>query len=245
MSLKHTVLPTLLLAAILVLSLVGGASANAPTGGATYASTPATTPLAAPGKPSKGRPMLWRAQEWSHFLGFNPGRPDGLPGPETDRAFCTFANLMGKPAKLAPPSRSLVRQMLTTAELPLPARTERNYLEVNKTCQTLIVVRNGRYMRIMTASTGMPGFETTSGKFSFSSIGPKWQESTIYPGGMMYKPMFFNGDQGIHGEPTDDMALGYFQSHGCVRTFQSEHEWLVREFTPVLRRYRKVITYVA
>lgn len=81
----------------------------------------------------------------------------------------------------------------------------------------------GRYVRrVMQVSTGMPGYQTRIGIFKGTWRFDGWWQSTIYPDGKMYRPIFFNGGQALHGSLTDDLVHWYPASHGCVRMLHSD-----------------------
>lgn len=75
------------------------------------------------------------------------------------------------------------------------------------------------------------GCKTPSGQFKVSRKGSRYCASSKYPlgrgGAPMPHCMFFKGGYAIHGSP---IVPGYNASHGCIRVFNEDAEWLNREF---------------
>ena len=73
---------------------------------------------------------------------------------------------------------------------------------------------------------------THSGEFRAYSLGSSRCFSSKFPlpdgGAPMPYCIFFNGGQAFHGEPNG--VLGYNASHGCIRTFVNDAEWLRYNF---------------
>jgi hypothetical protein len=78
-----------------------------------------------------------------------------------------------------------------------------NHVEVDKTRQILMLVRNGRVRGTIHVSTGATG-NTPLGNWNIYQRG----------GSYLYKFMAFVGNFGIHGYPS---VPAYPASHGCVR----------------------------
>lgn len=73
---------------------------------------------------------------------------------------------------------------------------------------------------------------TAKGTFAIYHKGGAGCKSTRYPVGRGGAPMpycmFFHGNFALHGSPN---VPGYNASHGCVRMFTSDAEWLNQDFT--------------
>lgn len=73
---------------------------------------------------------------------------------------------------------------------------------------------------------------TKTGKFRVYSLGSSDCYSTKFPlpdgGAPMPYCMYFNSGQALHGEPSG--LPGYNDSHGCVRMYVSDAEWLRYNF---------------
>lgn len=80
---------------------------------------------------------------------------------------------------------------------------------------------------------------TKPGRFRIFSMGNSNCVSTIFPipdgGAPMPYCMFFNGGQALHGSPGGVMRGN--ESHGCVRLFVSDAEWLRYEFVDPPEEY--------
>ena len=81
---------------------------------------------------------------------------------------------------------------------------------------------------------------TTTGTYTIYHKKGAWCESSKYPlgGGGAPMPfcMFFNGGYAIHGSYH---VPGYNASHGCIRVFTSDAEWLNHEFISLPGKSRK------
>jgi L,D-transpeptidase catalytic domain/Putative peptidoglycan binding domain len=87
-----------------------------------------------------------------------------------------------------------------------------SHIEIDKTRQILMVVRNGRAVLISPVSTaGIVGYFTPLGRFAIRRKVPGYDPSPL---GVLYKPMYFYGGYAIHGSPS---IPPYPASHGCVR----------------------------
>ncbi len=97
--------------------------------------------------------------------------------------------------------------------LPTPRyRTPDAHIEVDKTRQILLVVRDGHVALISPVSTaGIPGYYTPEGRFAIFRKVPGYDPSPL---GILYKPMYFYNGYAIHGNPS---VPPYPASHGCIR----------------------------
>ena len=113
----------------------------------------------------------------------------------TGMADTAFWRRLARPAAIAPRYR-------------LPA----SHIEIDKTRQILMVVRNGRAVLVSPVSTaGIAGYYTPVGRFAIGRKVPGYDPSPL---GVLYKPMYFYGGYAIHGNPS---VPPYPASHGCVR----------------------------
>lgn len=85
------------------------------------------------------------------------------------------------------------------------------HIEVNKTRQILMIVRNGSVSSLICVSTGATG-NTPEGAFSIQRKTPA--TSTYGGDGTLTWVMAFKGDFALHGWPS---VPPYPASHGCVR----------------------------
>jgi len=167
---------------------------------------------------------------------------DGDSGPLTRQMLCTARMGLGLPVSGGHMTAgSDEEQLLMTADgfgVPEGAATWANkWILIDKTCQVMFIGEGDKLVNIYPTSTGEPGFETRNGQsFSAFRYDPAldtdgWHDSTNFPvavddplNGNMYKPIYFNSGQAIHGAnyvPADP------QSKGCARTFPLHQEELI------------------
>jgi hypothetical protein len=84
------------------------------------------------------------------------------------------------------------------------------HLEVDKTRQILMVVKDGKVWGLIPVSTGATG-NTPTGSFRLYSHHPY---TTSFYGGILWRTMGFYGEMAIHGYPS---VPPYPASHGCIR----------------------------
>lgn len=189
-------------------------------------------------------------------LGIPTGPVDGIWGAQTAQGTCTFRQIAGLPVS---------RRTITTTDLAklrqynaayaslghirAPVRNGRTtYLLATRTCQTMLYVRGGAYVRVMRISTGKPGYSTPVGNYLLGSTRPGWSCSTIYPGGCrnhnegvnaryltkgvlyskygnMYNKRVITGAYLLHGSTS---VPTYPASHGCLRVRVSDADWMYR-----------------
>jgi N-acetylmuramoyl-L-alanine amidase len=130
-------------------------------------------------------------------------RVDGSYDLDTAEAVYAFQRLHG----LAPTGRTDAHlwRLLGSAATP-SARYPGSHIEVDKSRQVLLEVRNGLVVRVVHVSTGATG-NTPLGR---------WQVYRKVPGfdWVLYYPMYFLRGFAIHGYPS---VPPYPASHGCVR----------------------------
>jgi hypothetical protein len=103
------------------------------------------------------------------------------------------------------------------------------HIEINKTRQILMVVRNGAVDAIIPISSGATG-NTPIGAFRILWKAPA--TSTWLGSAILYRTMTFHGNFAIHGYPSVPV---YPASHGCVRVPMWLADWLYRQ-SPVGER---------
>ena len=104
------------------------------------------------------------------------------------------------------------QRLARPAEIVPRYRFPASHIEIDKTRQILMVVRNGRPVLISPVSTaGIAGYFTPLGRFAIGRKVPGYDPSPL---GVLYKPMYFYGGYAIHGSPS---IPPYPASHGCVR----------------------------
>jgi N-acetylmuramoyl-L-alanine amidase len=96
------------------------------------------------------------------------------------------------------------------------------HLEVDKTRQVLMVVRDGHVLGLITVSTGKSG-NTPVGAFRIQHKS-LWA-TPLYGPGLLFRSMGFWGNFAIHGYPS---VPPYPASHGCVREPLWAADWVYR-----------------
>ena len=154
-------------------------------------------------------------------LGIPAGEADGKWGQRTRQGMCIWRELTGRVQDRNFPidiERHAIVNTRSIKSLKLPDDFVYG-LNVNKTCQSAVWVKDKEKKNFMVtiASTGAPGLDSDSGTFKIGWVVDRWYESIAYPDGWMYRPMFYNRGQAIHGSEYDTWVWWYPASHGCVR----------------------------
>jgi len=90
--------------------------------------------------------------------------------------------------------------------------------------------QKGQLVRWGPASGGKPGYHTPAREFTiFKEAGPKCRSSK-YDAPMPWAMFFHKAGYAFHGSPK---VPGYNASHGCVRLFNEDAEWLNKNFVEV------------
>ena len=146
------------------------------------------------------------------------GKVDGKWGARTRQGLCIWRELTGRDINRNLPTQDEQFAVVAQEDLKLPKDIVVG-LNINRTCQSAVWVKNEdkSSFEITIASTGMPGLETDVGTFKVQWRVDRWYESIAYPDGWMYRPMFFNRGQAVHGSEFDIWVYPYPASHGCVR----------------------------
>lgn len=162
-----------------------------------------------------------------HRLGIPTGKIDGIFDGQTRRALCVWRELTGTEVSRALPANLEYNRVAATDILFAPQEIEAG-LNINLTCQSAIWLQyeTSTPMTIFKISSGRQTLETTPGNFAVGWSVDDWYESRKYPDGWMYRPMFFNKGEAIHGSQTDSMVHSYPASHGCVRMMQADIDTL-------------------
>lgn len=165
-------------------------------------------------------------------LGLPTGIVDGMISAGTKRGLCVYRDLFGLKATRSLPTPELMNQVTTTTSLPrLPARLNGTKALVSLTCQSAYITDGaGTVMRVLSVSTGKDlgphatrtGFKRVYYKYN------GWQKSSLFPepDGRpgLYRPIYF--DRGIAFHGVRHPVRTYPQSHGCVRTWPVDQDWL-------------------
>jgi lipoprotein-anchoring transpeptidase ErfK/SrfK len=165
-------------------------------------------------------------------LGLPTGVVDGVISPGTLRGACAFRDLTGQRATRQAPTATLMARIAQTTALPrLPRKLRDVKALVSLTCQTTYVTdEKRRVIRVLPVSTGKDNgpHETRTGFKRVYYKLDRWQRSTLFPepDGRpgLYRPVYFDRGIAFHGVRRD--VRTYPQSHGCVRTWPVDQDWL-------------------
>ena len=171
-------------------------------------------------EPGATGPFVEALQERLAALRFDVGPRDGTFGDDTSHAVVAFQTVNGLPR-----DGTVTRATWEAMARPvIPAARNRSSgetIEVDLTRQVLYLVRDGRIVRIVDASTGGGYAFTTKGvqKVAITVTGEfriywkieGWYQSSLGP---MYRSSFYYRGFAIHGYGS---VPPYPASHGCVR----------------------------
>ena len=173
--------------------------------------------------------------------GFPEMPTDGISGPVTRRGLCLSRLALGLPVNRSDmvPGSPEEQMLLATPTLPVPPNTatDGRWILIDLTCQIMLTGEGGAMVFAFPTSTGEFEFETRlqertrAFRYDPALQNNGWHESSLYPvaidnplNGNMYKPLYFDGGQAIHGAnnvPTSP------QSKGCARLSPSNMDRLV------------------
>jgi LysM repeat protein len=175
-------------------------------------------------------------------FGFPEMPVDGISGPVTRRGLCVTRLALGLPVNRADMEPGSVEEqfLLASTALPVPAgvATDGRWIFIDLTCQVLLTGEGfDRLVHVFPTSTGEAGYETRlqervrAFRFNPALDNGGWHNSSTYPveadnplNGNMYKPLYFDRGQAIHGAnnvPTSP------QSKGCARLRPSHQDALI------------------
>ncbi|MGB8020703.1 MAG: Ig-like domain-containing protein [Candidatus Nanopelagicales bacterium] len=175
-------------------------------------------PVKSPSTPSPTRTTRKSVEAALARMGLPVGTVDGWYDARARRAFCAWRTATGRKASRTLPTSSEARAITASSRLPKARSWMVRGINISRKCQAAFWVGKSRkYVRVMAATTGKPGYRTRTGVFRVFRAYKGWKYSTIYPEARMYKPMFFSGGQAMHGSSTDRLVKTYPASHGCVR----------------------------
>jgi LysM repeat protein len=168
---------------------------------------------------------------------------DGDSGPLTRQLLCAARMGLGQRSSIAHMAEGSpeAKAMFTADSLSIPvgaAVWADRWILIDKTCQVIFIGEGDeRIVNVYPTSTGEPGFETrdvqaiSAFRFDPALDNGGWHDSSRFPvaidnplNGNMYKPIYFNGGQAIHGAnnvPPDP------RSKGCARMFPWHQDELI------------------
>jgi LysM repeat protein len=171
-----------------------------------------------------------------------PLQIDGDSGGLTRQMICAARMGLGLPVHnrhLVPGSEEEATIFAATAiGIPEGAPTDTDkWLLVDQTCQVIFIGEgNDRVVDVFPTSTGSEGNETFNVRAQAFRFDPAlendgWHDSASYPvavdnalNGNMYKPIYFNDGQAIHGA---EFIPPYPRSKGCARTFPKHQDAII------------------
>ena len=168
---------------------------------------------------------------------------DGVSGPVTRQRLCAFRLAAGLPVSTADMvAGSEEEQLLMSTEtLPTPftsALLAERWVLIDETCQIMFVGEGTERLQfVFPTSTGTAEFDTRAQnrsrvfKYDSASDNGGWHDSTSYPAaednplnGNMYKPLYFDGGQAIHGANNVPRSPA---SKGCARLRVADMDALI------------------
>jgi hypothetical protein len=155
-------------------------------------------------------------------LGYPAGPVDGIDGPRTRQGLCAWRRLAGRDTHRGPLTSNELRALRDTTRLP--NATAGRGVSVDKTCQTVYFRRDGRWRKVLIASTGKAGLPT-NGTYEVIRKLAGWHNSSLYPDAQpnMYNSMYLTRSIAIHGS----RSVPYYPaSHGCVRVTPKGADYL-------------------
>lgn len=168
---------------------------------------------------------------------------DGISGPVTRQRLCAFRLAAGLPVSTADmEAGSEEEQMLMATEaLPIPFTSSilsERWILIDRTCQIMFVGTGAeRVDFVFPTSTGDAEHRTRDQnrsrvfKYDPASDNGGWHDSLTYPStednplnGNMYKPLYFDGGQAIHGANNVPRSPA---SKGCARLRVEDQDQLI------------------
>jgi len=172
-------------------------------------------------------------------FGFPELRIDGDYGDFTRQAACLTRAVTGQEVTRVEVSVVDDVQFFTSTDISLPDKVADHAGKILYSpieCQGIIAVESGQIARILPTSTGEQGHETREFDKMAYLLRPSldndgWHNSSTFPAaednplnGNMYKPLYFDGGQAIHGA---NNVPAEPKSKGCLRLKLSDHDWLL------------------
>jgi hypothetical protein len=172
-------------------------------------------------------------------LGMPSLAADGISGPLTEQQLCAARLGLHLPASRADmePGSAEEQTLLAAGGLAVPngaPTAARRWAFIDQTCQVMFVGEgNDRIVFVFPTSGGLAEYPTrnqnssTVFRYDPATDNGGWHDSSEFPAtvdnplnGNMYKPLYFDSGQAIHGANT---VPSYPASHGCLR-LRLEHQ---------------------
>jgi peptidoglycan hydrolase-like protein with peptidoglycan-binding domain len=203
----------------------------------TTTEAPTTTTKPKPAGPAKLRSgsegaQVTALQRRLRELGYQVQAADGQFGPETHHSVVAFqkVNRLGRDGVVGP----ITRRALERPQVPRPRSTSPGFhVEADLTLQVVYMVRDGRIVEILDASSASGQTYTVDGdvRLAVTPMGrfviqrkiDAWRQSKL---GLLYRPAYFVGGYALHGAPS---VPPFPASHGCIRiTITAMDRWFAR-----------------
>jgi peptidoglycan hydrolase-like protein with peptidoglycan-binding domain len=153
-------------------------------------------------------------------LGYQVQAADGHFGPETHHSVVAFqkVNRLGRDGVVGP----ITRRALERPRVPKPRSTKAGFhVEADLTLQVVYMVRDGKIVEILDASSASGQTYTVDGDVRLA-VTPQgsfviqrkidaWRRSKL---GLLYRPAYFIGGYALHGAYS---VPPFPASHGCIR----------------------------
>lgn len=154
-----------------------------------------------------------------------------VSSPTTARSACVAAELTGLGPSRSQPGRTLRARLLTSRSLRSAPAGMISGINVSVRCQAAYFVSGGRVVRAVPVSTGQAGYRTDVGTFRIFRRVNGVETSREFPDDHwnMYRSLYFNGGEAVHGSYSDSYVRTYPDSHGCVRMLHRDVDWLWRK----------------
>ena len=167
-----------------------------------------------------------------HELGYQVQAADGQFGPETHHSVVAFqkVNRLGRDGVVGP----ITRKALKNPRVPKPRSTKAGFhVEADLTLQVVYMVRDGKIVEILDASSASGQTYTVDGDVRLA-VTPQgsfviqrkidaWRRSKL---GLLYRPAYFIGGYALHGAPS---VPPFPASHGCIRiTTTAMDRWFAK-----------------
>ena len=164
-------------------------------------------------------------------LGIPRVSSSSVSSPTTARASCVASELAGMGASRSQPGRKLRARLLGAESFRRAPAGMINGVNVSVRCQSAYFVRAGKVVRAVPVSTGRSGYRTDLGTFRMYRGVNGVETSQQFPDDHwnMYRSLYFNGGEAVHGSYSDSYVRTYPDSHGCVRMLHRDVDWLWRK----------------
>jgi N-acetylmuramoyl-L-alanine amidase len=187
--------------------------------------TPTTTTKPKPAEPATLRSgsegaAVKALQKRLHELGYQVQAADGQFGGETHHSVVAFqkVNRLGRDGVVGP----ITREALERPRAPRPRSTKAGFhVEADLTLQVVYMVRDGKVVEILDASSASGQTYTVDGdvRLAVTPLGSftiqrkidGWRQSKL---GLLYRPAYFIGGYALHGAYS---VPPFPASHGCIR----------------------------